>query len=138
MIYIHIEEYNPFINTYREREEESGREIQTFLKSKAHLSFFAFFPRAKNAQVCKLVNAFLRRRSNTDAIVPHMPEEGARLATIRVMENMEFFRDGCRRLGLSDGDLCNTFDLVEGKGGIETVRCLEAIVHFGRSIPQSE
>lgn len=89
--------------------------------------------------VTKLVQAMLRHRGMTEEELsefePNMPEDGRALTTIRVMENVRSFEAGCRRLGLAPAQICNQYDIIEGKGSLEVVRCLEAVIAKGRGKP---
>lgn len=82
--------------------------------------------------VCQLLNAYLTPPGATPAIPVNEPEPGRQLITIRVMENMEHFKEGCRKMGLSTSEMCSSFDIIEGKGSVEVLQCLEAIMRHGR------
>ncbi|XP_004363347.2 hypothetical protein CAOG_03619 [Capsaspora owczarzaki ATCC 30864] len=77
---------------------------------------------------CHLLRAFLPDEASLE---PVEPAPGTSLPTIRIMENLEKFLEGCKTLGVPEKSMCNIYDIMEGRRPIKVVNCLETVIALG-------
>ena len=77
---------------------------------------------------CHLLRAFL---PDEQELQPFEATGSAALPTIRVMENLEKFLEGCKKLGVPEKSMCNIYDIMEGRRPLKVVNCLETVIALG-------
>lgn len=108
-------------------EEEAGMDVPDVTEENA------MYELPKRLQdgilVCHLVRAFL---PGDDTLIPHEPAlKNMKLPTIRIMENLEKFLDGCRKLKVPEKSMCTIYDIMEGRRPLKVVNCLETVIALG-------